>query len=133
MKHLLLIPLLALLAGCVTSKQAGGLNVRAEAAGWTADVSALVLAIKPEYKVPMQAVVTYLDAAEGAGSLDLGAISLALSKLPFLQSRDSKIGLIGSRLILRRSVGDLELQTPDTIRDVGLGIRDGLKVAMAGG
>jgi hypothetical protein len=93
----------------------------------------LILIAKPEYRVPMEAAVKYLDAAEGAGSIDLGAISAALGKLDAFQSKDSRLGLIGGRLILRRTIGNMELETPETIRNAGLGLRDGLKAALGGG
>jgi hypothetical protein len=61
----------------------------------------------------------------------LGAISAALGKLDAFQSKDSRLGLIGGRLILRRTIGNMELETPETIRNAGLGLRDGLKAALA--
>jgi hypothetical protein len=133
MKHLALLALciLPLLAGCVTSKTTDGqADIRKEVALWTQDIGELVLIAKPEYRKPMEAAVLYLDAAESAGSIDLGVITGALSKLDAFQSRDSKLGLVGGRLILRRAVGNLELETPDTIKSAGLGFRDGLKAAL---
>lgn len=133
MKHLaiglLLLSVLQFVTGCASTKNSQ-IDVRKEVADWTGDIGALVLVAKPEYRVPMKAAVAYLDAAESAGSIDLNAISIALSKVESLQSKDSKLGIIGGRLILRRTLGNVQLETPEVIKNAGLGLRDGLKIAL---
>jgi hypothetical protein len=110
--------------------ESGKLDVRAEVAALATEAGALVLVAKPEYRPAVEAAVTYLDAAETAGSIDLGVISGALSKVESLKSKDSRLGIIGGRLILKRALGNVELSAPETIKNAGLGLRDGLKAAL---
>jgi len=130
MKQLFILPILLLLFGCASTPK-GSPDVRKEVSEWAYDIGSLVLVAKPEYRIPMAAAVTYLDAAENAGSIDLGVISAALAKIESLQSKDSKLGIIGGRLILRRALGDVDIQTPELMKNAGLGLRDGLKQALA--
>lgn len=130
MKQLFILPILLLLLGCASTKTGQSIDVRKEVSEWSYDIGSLVLVAKPEYRVPMAAAVAYLDAAESAGSIDLGVISGALAKIESLQSKDSKLGIIGGRLILRRALGDVDIQTPELMKNAGLGLRDGLKQAL---
>jgi hypothetical protein len=130
MKQLFILPILLLLFGCASTKTGSSIDVRKEVSEWSYDIGSLVLVAKPEYRVPMAAAVAYLDAAENAGSIDLGVISGALAKIESLQSKDSKLGIIGGRLILRRALGDIDIQTPELMKNAGLGLRDGLKQAL---
>lgn len=109
-----------------------GVDIRKEVAGWTEDFAALALVAKPEYRPAMEAAVRALDGAEQSGGINLGAITAALLQVDALQSKDSRLGIIGGRLILRRALGNVELETPEAVNNAGLGIRDGLKAALGG-
>ena len=119
---------MALLTSCANTGEP--LNIRQEVALWTQDITELTLIAKPEYRPVMESAVNALTAAEGSGGIDLNAITAALSRASALQSTDSKLGLIGGRLILRRALGNVQLETPDSINQAGLGLRDGLKAAL---
>ena len=111
-------------------KSESKMDVRREVASWSGDILAVVLVAKPEYRPAAEAAVAYIDAAEASGGIDLGIITGALAKVPALQSKDSKLGVIGGRLILNRALGNVSLDTPETIQSAGLGLRDGLKTAL---
>ena len=128
-QYLVLLPVIALI-GCVSAPT--GDKVRTEIGSWTEDFAALALVAKPEYRPAMEAAVRALDSAEGAGGINLSAITSALGQVDALQSRDSKLGIIGGRLILRRALGNVKLDTPQLLNSAGLGLRDGLKAALGG-
>lgn len=130
---LLLITMLALLCACSTTDTGSDPNarIRTEVAGWTADFATFALIAKPEYRPALEGALRALDSAEGAGGINLDSITAALFHVEGLQSTDSKLALIGGRLILRRAFGGITLETPDAISAAGLGLRDGLKTALA--
>lgn len=122
-----------LLAGCGTLPPGEDANarVRREVAGWSEDIVALILVAEPKYRPVIEQAVGALDTGlVGDGSLNLSEITSALGRLEQLQSKDSKLALIGGRLVVRRAFGNVELQTPDAIHAAGLGLRDGLKAAL---
>lgn len=121
------------LAGCATAPD-GDTNakIRREVALWSEDIASLALIAKPEYRPAIEAAVRALDAAETSEGISLNSITAALGQVDSLQSKDSKLALIGGRLLLRRAFGsNLTLETPELINAAGLGLRDGLKAALA--
>jgi hypothetical protein len=115
---------LQLLTGCVSPEKA--VDVRKFTEGATSDLAYGMLLYKPESRVAMETMVKYLDSAEASGSIDIGIISTVFENLPFMKSRDSKLGIFGGRVLLRRFTGDVNVDTPEGIKAVALGIRDGL-------
>ncbi len=105
-------------------------SIRQEVSSWTYDIAELTLVAKPEYRTHMEAAVRMLDSAEGSGGINLNTITAAFSRSSALQSTDSKLAVIGGRLILRRALGNVTLETPESINEAGLGLRDGLKAAL---
>jgi hypothetical protein len=117
-----------LFLGCVSAQK--GEDIRKVTTGITADMAYGMLLYKPESRVAMETMVKYLDAAESTGSVDIGTISTVMENLPFLKSRDSRIGIFGARVLLRRLTGDINVDTPEGIRSVAMGIRDGLRAEL---
>ena len=121
--------MIGLLFGCTTIPT--GSNVRAEVAGWVEDTSVILLLVKPEHRIFFGATYKFLEEAESSdGKITLDTVTSVLSQVEIFQSVDSKIALAGGRLILRRTFGNVALETPDVINNVGLGIKDGLKAAL---
>jgi len=117
------------IVGCASTP--GGPNVRQEVALWAEDSAVIALIAKPEYRPAMEAAVRSLDSAEQTGGININTITSALTQVDGLQSKDSKLAIFGGRLILRRALGNLQLETPEALNDAGLGLRDGLKAALA--
>jgi hypothetical protein len=118
----------ACLLGCATGPN--GTNIRSEVAVWAEDIAVLTLIARPEYRPAIEAAVRALDGAEQAEGINLNTITSALLQTDALQSTDSKLAVIGGRLIFRRALGNATLETPESLNLAGLGLRDGLKSAL---
>lgn len=132
-QYLVLLPVLGLagLAGCASGPEGSTPDIRQEVAWWADLGGTAALIENPKNEVAIRAAVAYLDAAEAnGGTFTVSTLREVLARFRELQSKDSKLAILGGTAVLRRYAGSIDLQSPDLLRAAGLGLRDGLKAAL---
>ena len=137
---LLVIPIIT--TGCISGPlqkkgdaiiKEKNINIRDEVAFWAEIGAEAALLENPRNRVGIAAATAYLDGVErNGGTFTITEVRQALARLKELQSKDARFGILGGSAILRRYVGDIELASPELLKQGALGLRDGLKAALTG-